>query len=156
MAKIKPLKESPYFGDLDDKELAVLSQSVEEKSLPPGTTLFLEGMLGASMYIVVSGKIKISKMIAEGDEKVLVMLGPGDHFGEMAILDGGPRAASAVSTEQTELLIIKRSDFEALQKSDPAVALKVMWGLVKDFSRRMRENAQRYEQFIMGDDAAKS
>lgn len=156
MAKIKPLKESPYFKDLNDEELAALSQAVEEKTLPPGTTLFLEGMLGESMYMVVSGNIKISKMIAEGEEKVLVNLGPGDHFGEMAILDGGPRAASAVSTEQTQILIFKKKQIMSMQDTNPGVCIKVIMALVKDFSKRIRENAETYKDLLMGQDAAKS
>lgn len=154
MAKIKSLKESNYFKSLDDKELAVLGQIVEEKTLPPGTTLFLEGMLGESMYLVVSGQIKISKMIAEGEEKILVMMGPGDHFGEMAILDGGPRAASAVSTEQTHILILKRGDLMKLKDKNASVCLKVVMALVQDFSRRVRENAERYKDLLMEEETA--
>jgi CRP/FNR family cyclic AMP-dependent transcriptional regulator len=148
VAKVKSLRDSPYFKSLNDKEIGVLSQVVEEKTLPPGTTLFLEGMLGESMYIVVSGKIKIAKMISEGEEKVLVVLGPGDNFGEMAILDGGPRAATAVASEPTQILTLKRNDFAKLQEKDPAVAIKVLWALVKDFSRRIRENAERYKDLL--------
>lgn len=154
MSKMQALKNSHYFKNLDEKELAVLAQVVEEKTLPPGTTLFLEGMLGESMYIVVTGKIKISKMIAEGEEKVLLVLGAGDHFGEMAILDGGPRAASAVSTEQTKILILRRGDIMKLQKTHPSVVLKVILALVQDFSKRIRENAERYKHLLMGQDVA--
>lgn len=156
MAKLKSLRESPYFKSLDDKELAVLANYVEEKTLPPGTTLFLEGMLGESMYIIVSGKIKISKLISEGQEKVLLMLGPGDVFGEMAILDGGPRSATAVSTEQTLVLTLKSKDLVKLQEKEPAVCLKVVWALVKDFSRRIRENTERYKEVLFGAEAART
>ena len=154
MSKIPAMKESNYFKDLDDNEFSVLEKVVEEKTLPPGTTLFLEGMLGESMYLVVSGQIKISKMIAEGEEKVLVMLAPGDHFGEMAILDKGPRAASAVSTEPTQILTLKRGDLMKLQDSNPGVLVKVIMSLVQDFSRRIRENSEKYKNLLMGQEAA--
>jgi len=154
--KITSLRESAYFKSLDDKELGVLSQYVEEKTLPPGTTLFLEGMLGESMYIMVAGKIKISKLISEGQERVLLMLGPGDQFGEMAILDGGPRSATAVSTEQTQVLTLKRGDLLKLQEKEPAICLKVVWALVKDFSRRIRENSDRYKELLFGQESART
>lgn len=148
MAKLDSLKASPFFGELTDQELAVMDQIVQEKALPPGTTLYLEGMLGESMYIIESGNIKISKMISEGDEQVLVVLGPGDQFGEMAILDGGSRAASAVSTADTNVLVLRRKDFLDLGNSQPGVCLKVLWALVKDFSRRIRENSDKYSDLL--------
>lgn len=148
MAKIDTLKASPFFKDLSDKEFAAIDKIIVEKKLPPGTTLYLEGMLGESMYIIASGNIKMSKMISEGQEQVLVMLGPGEHFGEMAILDGGARAASAVSTAETIVFVLRRSDFVELGASQPGVCLKVLWLLVKDFSRKIRENNDRYSNLL--------
>jgi len=148
VAKRDVLKSSKYFGELNDREMAELEGIIQEKSLPPGTTLYLEGMLGESMYIIEEGNIKISKMIAEGEEQVLVVLGAGDHFGEMAILDGGPRAASAVSTAETKVLTLKRNDFIEFGNSKPDICLKVMWGMVGDFSKRIRENAEKYGKIL--------
>ncbi len=148
MAKRDVLKSSKYFGELGDNELAELEGIIQEKNLPPGTTLYLEGMLGESMYIIEEGNIKISKMIAEGEEQVLTVLGTGEHFGEMAVLDGGPRAASAVSTAETRVLTLKRKDFLELGKSKPDVCLKIMWGMVGDFSKRIRGNAEKYSKIL--------
>ncbi len=148
MAKLDTLKSSKFFSELTDPELTAIEPVIEEKTLPPGTTLFLEGMLGESMYVIESGSIKISKMIAEGQEQVLVVLGDGDHFGEMAMLDGGARAASAVSTAETKVFTLRRKDFLELGQAQPGVCLKVLWALVKDFSTRIRENSERYSKLL--------
>lgn len=148
MAKRDVLKANSFFQGLTDAELAAVEPIIQEKTLPPGTTLFLEGMVGESMYIIASGNIKISKMIEEGHEQVLMNLGPGNCFGEMAILDRGPRAASAVSTIESKILTLRRKDFIELGRSKPDLALKILWNLVADFSKRMREMGERYGKLL--------
>jgi CRP/FNR family cyclic AMP-dependent transcriptional regulator len=148
VAKKDVLKTSPFFKDLTDAELAAVDPIVLEKTLPPGTTLFLEGMLGESMYIVVSGSIKIGKMIEEGHEQVLTVLKAGDHFGEMAVIEKGPRAASAVSTSEAKILILRRKDFIELSKKQPAVCFKVLLALATDISRRSRELGEKYGKML--------
>ena len=81
MAKIKPLRDCALFSGLDDRDLAMFSKVVEEKPLSAGATLFTEGMQGASMYLVASGRVKVSKLVSEGEEQVLAVLGPGEFFG---------------------------------------------------------------------------
>lgn len=151
MAKLKALKASPFFKDLEDAEIKALAGIVDEKKLPPGTTVFLEGMMGESMYLLVSGAVKVSRMISEGEETVLTMLGPGDNFGEMAILDGGPRAANAITTEDTVLFVIKRANFLKMQDEQPKVCLQVLWALVGNFAKRIRENAEQYKELLSSD-----
>jgi len=148
VAKRDVLKANPFFKGLTDAELAAVEPIIQEKTLPPGTTLFLEGMVGESMYIIASGNIKISKMIEEGHEQVLMNLGPGNCFGEMAILDRGPRSASAVSTIESKILTLRRKDFIELGRSKPDLALKILWNLVADFSKRMREIGERYGKLL--------
>ena len=148
MAKKDVLKASKFFNGLTDSELATIDPMIQEKTLPPGTTLFLEGMIGESMYIIESGNIKISKMIEEGHEQVLLNLGPGEHFGEMAILEKGPRAASAVSTIESKILTLRRKDFIELGQKKPDLCLKLLWNLVADFSKRVREIGERYGKFL--------
>jgi len=77
------------------------------KKIPPGTTLFQEGDKGEEMFIIQSGKVKISKRI-RGVEKTLATLDKGEFFGEMAILNDKPRSASAETTEESEMLVIDR------------------------------------------------
>src|SRR4030042_2511915 len=87
MAKIKPLKECELFRSLEDREIGLLAKAVEEKAIAANTPLFYENMMGEAMYLVASGAIQLSKMLAEGEGKTLTTLGPGDYFGEMALLE---------------------------------------------------------------------
>lgn len=150
MAKIKPLKENILFKDFSDKEIALLAKYVEEKNLTAPTPLFLENMKGESMFIIGSGQIRLSKMLSEGEEKTLTTLGPGDFFGEMALIEGGPRSVSAIVVADAQVLIIKRSGFEKLIEEAPMVAVKVVIGVYKSLSDRIRELSPQIQAMIMG------
>jgi len=92
-----------------------------ERQLMPGETLFQEGDTGEEMYFIRKGKIKIS--IGEEDqEKVLAILKDGDFFGEMAVIDGSPRSASATSIDETDLIIIDKESFISKINENPLVA----------------------------------
>ena len=149
MAKIKPLKENVLFKDFSDKEIAVLSKFVEEKTISAPTPLFLENMKGESMYIVVNGSIKLSKMLSEGEEKTLTTMGAGDFFGEMALIEDGPRPVSALVVKDAQILTLKRSEFEKLMEEDPKLAIKVVIGMYKTLSDRIRASSPRIQQMIM-------
>lgn len=150
MAKIKPLKETVLFKDFNDKEIAVLSKYVEEKTIAAPTPLFLENMRGESMFIVASGAVKLSKMLSEGEEKTLTTLGPGDFFGEMALIEGGPRSVSAIVVQDAQVLVLKRSGFEKLMAESPQLAVKVVIGIYKSLSDRIRELSPRIQSMILG------
>lgn len=149
MAKIKPLRENELFGNLTDKELALLSKSVEEKVLPANTPLFFENMTGESMYIIVSGSIKISKMLSEGVEKTLTVLGAGDYFGEMALLEQGPRSVSAIVQEESSVLVFRREAFADMIENEPQLAVKVIGSMYKSLSTKIRQASPQIQQMII-------
>lgn len=137
------------FKDLEKSEIEILASLFYEKKLSAGKTVFVEQMPGESLYLIKSGRVKISKLIAEGDEKVLVTLNPLDVFGEMAILDGAPRSATARVEDDAVLLSIKKSDFEKLCSAKPKIALTVMRNIIKVFSSRIRENNEEYREMLL-------
>lgn len=92
-----------------------------ERQLMPGEVLFNEGDTGEEMYFIRKGKIKIS-IGEEEQEKVLAILKDGDFFGEMAVIDGSPRSASATAIEETDLLIIDKESFVSKINENPLVA----------------------------------
>ena len=149
MAKIKPLKENEIFKLLSDSEIAVLSKIVDEKSYPAGTAIFYENMKGEAMYIVVSGQVRLSKMLAEGEEKTLTVMGPGDYFGENALLEEGPRTVTAIVSQETSLLVLKRSGFNKLLDEAPKVAVKVIMGMYQVLSGRIRKASPKLQQLIL-------
>jgi CRP-like cAMP-binding protein len=88
-------------------------------------------------------------MLAEGDEKILVILGPDDFFGEMAILEGNSRSATARVAEDACLLSLQRKDFEALCEENPKLGIKLMRNIIRGFTRRIRENSEEYREMLI-------
>ena len=134
---------------MSDEDVARLAEVCELKQMSEGTTVFIENMPGESLFLVKQGTIRISKMFAEGDEKTLVVLGPEDIFGEMAVIDGLPRSATARVAEDAELISLKKSDFEKLCAEQPGLALKMVMNIVRVFSKRIREANEEYREMLI-------
>ncbi len=149
MNKLESLQSSPLFHDMSGPEIETLEKIFNDKVIDEGMTVFIENMPGESLYLIRQGAIKISKMIAEGNEKTLVILGAEEVFGEMAILDGAPRSATARVAEKAHLLSIRRPEYEGLCEKDPRLALKLMRNIVRIFSRRVRENNEQYREMLL-------
>ena len=140
---------SMMLQGLAAEELARLAGFCELRTMGEGTTVFIENMPGESLFLVKKGTIRISKMFAEGDEKTLVVLGPEDIFGEMAIIDGLPRSATARVAEDAELISLKKPDFEKLSREDAALALKLLINIASAFSGRVREANDEYREMLI-------
>ena len=132
-----------------EKDLSGLAGFCEMRIMGEGTTVFIENMPGESLFLVKKGTIRISKMFAEGDEKTLVVLGPEDIFGEMAVIDGLPRSATARVAEDAELISLKKKDLERLCREDAVLALKLVSNIVKVFSKRVREANEEYRDMLI-------
>jgi len=148
LKKLQAIKGCPLLKGLTSDEIATFSTILEEKHLAEGTTVFVENMPGESLFMVVRGAVKVSKMVAEGEEKILVVLGADEVFGEMALLDGGPRAATARIAENAILLILKRTSFDIFCAKQPLLGLKILRNIVHIFCRRIRENDAEYRQML--------
>lgn len=143
------IKGSAMLLGFSDAELTKLAGFCEIREMDEGTTVFIENMPGESLFLIKKGTIRISKMFAEGDEKTLVVLGPEDLFGEMAVIDGLPRSATARVAEAAELISLKKKDFERLCREDAALALKLVGNVVKVFSKRVREANEEYRDMLI-------
>lgn len=143
------IRGSTMLQGMNDADLSRLAEFCEERQMAEGTTVFIENMPGESLFLIRKGTIRISKMFAEGDEKTLVVLGPEDIFGEMAVVDGLPRAATARVAEDADLISLKKKDFEMLCNNDPALALKLVMNIVRIFSKRVREANDEYREMLI-------
>jgi len=148
-ADFSAIKGSMLLQGLAEEELARLAGLCELREMGEGTTVFIENMPGESLFLVRKGTIRISRMFGEGDEKTLVVLGPEDFFGEMAVIDGLPRSATARVAEDAELISLKKPDFEKLCQEDAALALKLLTNIAKVFSRRVREANDEYRDLLI-------
>jgi CRP/FNR family transcriptional regulator, cyclic AMP receptor protein len=129
------LKAVPLFSSCPDEQLRMLAAVVTRKSVPRSTTILAGGDSTDSLYIVLSGRLKVLMSDADGKEVILSILGPGEFFGEMGLLDDSPRSASVVAIEPCELLSIAKRDFKKCLAENFEMSMAVMRGLV----RRLRE-----------------
>lgn len=143
------IKNSVMLKGFTDEELGKLSAFCEMREMSESTTVFIENMPGESLFLIKSGTVRISKMFAEGDEKTLVVIGPEDIFGEMAVIDGLPRSATARVAEDAELISLKKKDLERLCNEDAALALKLVSNIVRVFSKRVRESNEEYRDMLI-------
>jgi CRP-like cAMP-binding protein len=120
------------------------------RKVPAGTVLFNEGDRGEEMYILQSGKVKISKRI-RGVEKTLATLEKGEFFGEMAILNDKPRSASAETIEECEMLMIDRKTFDALIRGNAEIAVR----FIKRLADRLRETNDQMESLMIKDNTSR-
>ena len=135
MVSTAVLKAVPLFSSFPEDQLRMLATMIARKSVPRSTTVMAGGDPTDSLYIVLSGRLKVMMSDAEGKEVILTILGPGEFFGEMGLIDDEPRSASVVAIEACELLYISKRDFKKCLAENFDMAMAVMRGLV----RRLRE-----------------
>ena len=133
------LRGIPLFRNLDEKDLADIAGLLIDRKFPRDAIIFEDGSLGDYMYLIQEGQVKVTKMSEDGREKILEMLGPGDFFGEMALLDREPRSASVKTTTACVLLALSRMDFLGLLKQDHELTLE----LLRELARRIRETDEQ-------------
>ena len=129
------LKAVPLFASFPEDQLRMLTTVVTRKSAPRSTTIMAGGDATDSLYIVLSGRLKVMMSDAEGKEVILSILGPGEFFGEMGLIDDEPRSATVMTIEPCELLSIAKRDFKKCLAENFEMAMAVMRSLVK----RLRE-----------------
>jgi CRP/FNR family cyclic AMP-dependent transcriptional regulator len=129
------LKSVPLFSSFPDDQLRMLVTVVMRRSAPRSSVIMAAGDPIDSLYIVISGRLKVMMGDADGKEVILSLIGPGEFFGEMGLIDDSPRSASVVAIEPCELLSIAKRDFRKCLQENFEMAMTVMRGLV----RRLRE-----------------
>ena len=135
MVSTTVLKSVPLFASFPDEQLRTLVSVVTRRSAPRGSVIMTAGDQIDSLYIVISGRLKVMMADADGKEVILSLIGPGEFFGEMGLIDDNPRSASVVAIEPCELLSITKRDFRKCMAENFEMAMTVMRGLV----RRLRE-----------------
>jgi CRP/FNR family transcriptional regulator len=135
----KLLAKVPLFAELSERELDEFSRVAVPRSYPRGTRVFHEGDHGDACYIVRSGSCRVTREHSDGRAITLANLGPGDLFGELAMLDGGERSASVEALSDSELLALPAADVRALLRRHPEITVKLIVAL----TRRLRLTNER-------------
>lgn len=133
---IHELKMIPLFSELNEDELTDIAAIAMEQTFKKDTMILIEEEVGSTMFIILNGRVKISRISDEGREVILSILVDGDFFGEMAILDGQTRSANAVTLEETQMMVIRRDNFLQILHKYPQVAIN----LLKELAHRLRRS----------------
>jgi CRP/FNR family transcriptional regulator, cyclic AMP receptor protein len=128
-APVDVLKNVPLFSRLDERELARLADRFQERSFSPGDTVIEEGSTGTSFFIISEGSAEVSS-----GGSVRGQLGPGDYFGEMALVDEGVRSASITATSDLRCYFLTPWEFRPFVEEHPQLA----WTLLQNLARRLR------------------
>jgi CRP/FNR family transcriptional regulator len=128
---VELLRSVPLFADLEEGELERFSHVAVPRSFPAGTRVFHEGDSSDACYIVSEGSFRVTREHSDGRAITLATLGPGEIFGELAMLDGDRRSASAESITDGTLLALPANDVRSLLARNPEIALKLVAGLVR-------------------------
>lgn len=136
----------PLFAGVPEAKLTPLGGAVIPRRAQPGERIVRAGEQGDSFFYILAGKVKVTRKLRNGEETILSLLGPGQFFGEQALLDGQPRSASVYAVDPTALLVLMRDDLLKFLSADPSVALNIIIGL----SERVRRlNQQLDEAYTM-------
>jgi CRP-like cAMP-binding protein len=128
------IQDVPLFRGLNKKQLNFLATRFVERHYPAGKDIVTQGKGGEGFFIVVSGKADAIRTTQDGERHVVNTFGPTDFFGEMALLDDGPRTATVMATEPTDCLVLTHWDFHAALKDDNDMTLEIL----KELARRFR------------------
>ena len=141
------LRSLPLFSGLDEVELEKLSKVSGRRRVERGAFVVRAGESTDSLYILLTGRAKVTNHDEEGREIILAWLGPGESFGEMGLIDGSPRSANVVAAEACELLVLSKDSFQRCMQDNFQVALKLMQVLVQ----RLREADRKIENLALLD-----
>ena len=139
------LEQTRLFSTLSAAELQIVRQNSVQREHPANFVIFQEGDPGDGLYVISQGQVQISALLEGGERRVLGRLGPDDFFGEMALLDDGPRSATATTEQPSVLHFIPRESLISLLETSPRLAVRLM----REFSLRMREFNRRYVQEVL-------
>jgi CRP/FNR family cyclic AMP-dependent transcriptional regulator len=141
------LKQMPLFAGLGDAQLDTLRKDLIRRKFQQGEAIFQQGDPGQALYLIESGQVRIYLQDEEGQETSVVVYGPGEIFGELAVIDGLPRSASVVAMEDTAVYMLNRDGFRKHMRNSPQLALNFM----KALSVRVRYSTQQVESLALLD-----
>ncbi|MBI2373699.1 MAG: cyclic nucleotide-binding domain-containing protein [Deltaproteobacteria bacterium] len=141
------LKKAKVFATFTDTGIQIMASIAHEKTLPPNTPLFVENMLGESLFVVVEGTLRVSVKGPDGAEQKLCVLGEGESLGEAALLRSGPRLCSATAETPVKVLEITRRDIIALQAKKPQACMKLMMNVVELVGTRLKDAEPEMKRF---------
>jgi CRP/FNR family transcriptional regulator, cyclic AMP receptor protein len=143
------LRRVSLFTDLSDEELVALAKVMRTRFSPRGTMILTQDEPGNVGFVIAEGTVDVLLESEDGRQFIVAQLGPGDHFGEMALLDAEPRSATVMATSDTNLLVMRRDEFREELLRHPEIMLRMLVSL----SRRLRRADAQMASLAFGDTA---
>jgi CRP/FNR family transcriptional regulator, cyclic AMP receptor protein len=144
------LKSTYLFSELDDHELDRVASRLKRGGFPAGDRIIQENEPADRCHMILSGTVRVSSSFS-GKEDFFTILNPGDHFGEISLIDGMAPSATVVAEESAETLSISHDDLRSFLETDPRLASKLLMAMLKALCRRLRETDQSlaFTRFMM-------
>ena len=141
------LATAPLFAGVDPSTADLLASAMTTRKVDRGHVVFTEGDTGDRLFIVLDGKVKISRSAADGRENLLAVLGPSEMFGELSLFDPGPRTATATAVTDSALASLDHDDLRPLLFAQPAVAVQLLAAL----AQRLRRTNEAMADLVFSD-----
>ncbi|ACF14644.1 cyclic nucleotide-binding protein [Chloroherpeton thalassium ATCC 35110] len=146
MPKIDP-SNIPIFAGISPEEMDQIIKYAFVKNFDPGYILFRENLIvGQIMYVILSGKVELSKKNPNGEDVAFLTLGPGALLGEMSLFEQQKRSATAIVKEYSELLVLPKYNFDRMLQSRPNEAIKILLNFITILSQRLRDTTNKMIQ----------
>jgi CRP-like cAMP-binding protein len=147
MMKEEILKNIPLFSELNERDLKKIVQVASKQRYHKDNIILIEEEIGSTMFVILGGRVKISRISDDGREVILSILSDGDFFGEMSLLDGHTRSANVTAIEDSELLVIRREEFLQMLRDYPQIAIN----LLKELAQRIRKSDEHIKSLSLQD-----
>ena len=142
------LKKIQLFEGLNSTQLEKVAGITSERVVEAGERIFKEGDAGDEFFIILEGRVRISKHVPGIGEEALAILDPGAYFGEMALVDDTSRSADALAHTRAKLRVIKRDQLDGLMFTDKDIAYTLLWTFVRTLAVRLRETNDKIKAFF--------
>ena len=141
------LQRVPLFSQLAAPDLQRVVEVARDRSYPKNSVILFEDDPGDALYVVAKGQVKVVLIGEDGREVILSVLGEGEFFGEMALIDDEPRSAHVIAMEDSMLLVLRREDFQGILEHSAGIAL----ALLRELSRRLRRVDEKVGSLVLLD-----
>ena len=147
MSAAAVLQKVPLFGQLSATDLQRVLDVARERVYPKNSVILFEDDPGDALYVVAAGQVKVVLIGEDGREVILSVMGEGEFFGEMALIDDEPRSAHVIAMEDSTLVVLRREDFQPIMEQTPAIAL----ALLRELTRRLRRVDEKVGSLVLLD-----
>lgn len=149
-------RSAPIFGGLEGRSLRRVLSALEERDFPAGSTIFNAGELGRTMYLLAQGEVEVVGTSSQGKRIALIRLGPGECFGEMALIELQPRSATVRVRKRAKTYSLNNMDLYNLYREDNYAFVLVLQNICRIVSRRLRKADSRICDFLADGKAARA